>query len=195
MSPSFSSKNGVRYRFYVSSALLRGKHEKAGSVTRVSAVRIEATVTEAIINRFLSESDVDETLFGFTRRIISRVEIKPSNLQLTTTDGIEQQIAWRREASKEATPSTIPIAVTNVNEKLLQTIIRAHAWLQMLSDGTYKTVEELASVANIHPKIVRQSIAAGFLAPPVVEAVVRGNGVSVDRPPHFTVCRADVPAF
>ena len=37
MSPSFSSKNGVRYRFYVSSALLRGRKAAAGSVARVSA--------------------------------------------------------------------------------------------------------------------------------------------------------------
>lgn len=32
MGPSFSSKNGVRYRFYVSSALLRGRRSAAGSV-------------------------------------------------------------------------------------------------------------------------------------------------------------------
>lgn len=180
MSPSFSSKNGVRYRFYVSSALLRGRRGKVGSVTRVSAVRIEAAITEAIRDRFLREADADETLFGFTRRIISRVEIKPNNLHFTTTDGIEQKIAWRREASKAAASSVTPEAISDVNEKLLQTIIRARAWLQMLSDGTYKTVEELASVANIHPKAVRQTITAGFLAPPVVEAVVRGDWVSVD---------------
>src|SRR5580698_5004604 len=32
MGPSFSSKNGVRYRFYVSRALLRGRKSQAGSV-------------------------------------------------------------------------------------------------------------------------------------------------------------------
>jgi site-specific DNA recombinase len=35
MSPSFSTKNGVRYRFYVSSALLRGRKAEVGSVGRV----------------------------------------------------------------------------------------------------------------------------------------------------------------
>ena len=44
MSPSFSSKNGVRYRFYVSSALLRGRKAGAGSVGRVSAAQIENAV-------------------------------------------------------------------------------------------------------------------------------------------------------
>ena len=44
MSPSFSTKRGVRYPFYVSSALLRGRKSQAGSVTRVSATEIETTV-------------------------------------------------------------------------------------------------------------------------------------------------------
>ena len=39
MSPSFSTKNGVRYRFYVSSALLRGRKAAAGSVGRIAADR------------------------------------------------------------------------------------------------------------------------------------------------------------
>src|SRR5262249_31346941 len=41
MSPSFSSKKGVRYRFYISSALLRGRKLEAGSISRVSAIEIE----------------------------------------------------------------------------------------------------------------------------------------------------------
>jgi site-specific DNA recombinase len=38
MSPSFSTKNGVRYRFCVSSALLRGRKDKAGSIGRLAAL-------------------------------------------------------------------------------------------------------------------------------------------------------------
>ena len=41
MSPSFSTKNGVRYRFYVSSALLRGRKAAAGSVGRIAAARLK----------------------------------------------------------------------------------------------------------------------------------------------------------
>jgi site-specific DNA recombinase len=48
MSPIFSTKNGVRYRFYVSSALLRGRKAEAGSVGRVSATEIESTVLAAL---------------------------------------------------------------------------------------------------------------------------------------------------
>jgi site-specific DNA recombinase len=44
MSPSYSTKNGVRYRFYVSSALLRGRKTDVGSVGRLSAAEIESAV-------------------------------------------------------------------------------------------------------------------------------------------------------
>src|ERR1700682_1507529 len=40
MSPSFSNKNGVRYRFYVSSALLRGRKEAAGFGRRLGGDRL-----------------------------------------------------------------------------------------------------------------------------------------------------------
>src|SRR6185369_12262229 len=43
MGPTFSSKNGVRYRFYVSTAL-RGRKHKAGSVTRIPAPELERLV-------------------------------------------------------------------------------------------------------------------------------------------------------
>ena len=33
MSPSFSTKRGVRYRFYVSSAVISGRRDEAGSMT------------------------------------------------------------------------------------------------------------------------------------------------------------------
>src|SRR5207237_4317184 len=48
MSPSFSTKNGVRYRFYVSSALLRGRKAAAGSLTRVSAQAVEDVIVRAL---------------------------------------------------------------------------------------------------------------------------------------------------
>src|SRR5712672_2828193 len=65
MSPSFSSKNGVRYRFYVSSALLRGRKATAGSVGRVAAAEIESEVLAALeANRKDRESDNETDPIG-----------------------------------------------------------------------------------------------------------------------------------
>ena len=44
MSPSHARKRGIKYRYYLSSALLHGQSERAGSVRRVPAAEIEALV-------------------------------------------------------------------------------------------------------------------------------------------------------
>jgi DNA invertase Pin-like site-specific DNA recombinase len=44
MSPTYVIKKGVRYPFYVSTALLKGRKNQAGSISRVSATEIEKDV-------------------------------------------------------------------------------------------------------------------------------------------------------
>jgi hypothetical protein len=48
MTPSHSSKDGVRYRYYVSHVLLQRRKKDAGHVTRVPAIQLEKLVVEAI---------------------------------------------------------------------------------------------------------------------------------------------------
>ena len=48
MSPSHTNKGGVRYRYYVSQALLQGKLQGAGSIGRVPAAETEALVLTAL---------------------------------------------------------------------------------------------------------------------------------------------------
>jgi hypothetical protein len=59
MGPSFSSKNGVRYRFYISTAL-RGRKHEAGSVARIAARDIEGVVEEAVRNNLTSADASDQ---------------------------------------------------------------------------------------------------------------------------------------
>jgi hypothetical protein len=63
MGPSFSSKNGIRYRFYVSRALLRGRKVEAGSVGRVAS-----TLTSC--RRCVAKPNLDRSIFG--RRDVTR---------------------------------------------------------------------------------------------------------------------------
>ena len=51
MSPSHARKRGIKYRYYLSSALLQGRPERAGSVRRVPAAEIEALVVAAVRER------------------------------------------------------------------------------------------------------------------------------------------------
>jgi hypothetical protein len=61
------------------------------------------------------------------------------------------------------------------DQKLLQVVVRAHAWLADLQSGRFSTIEELATAAKIHPKVARQGLRLAFLAPEVTSAILDGN--------------------
>jgi site-specific DNA recombinase len=44
MSPAHANKKGVRYRYYVSQALLQNRKAEAGSIARVPAPEVESLV-------------------------------------------------------------------------------------------------------------------------------------------------------
>jgi site-specific DNA recombinase len=101
MGPGFSSRNGVRYRFYISAAL-RGRKHKAGSVCRVSSPEIEAMVNEAV-RRNSKELSVGETLISQVERVVISenrvcIALKPREPeQGTSAEMIE--IPWRQNKS------------------------------------------------------------------------------------------------
>src|ERR1700719_1377818 len=78
MSPSFSTNNGVRYRFYISSALLRGRKAEAGSVGRLAAQAIEDAVVQAVRKHLPTDEPLDDV--QFLDRHLSRVELGQDEL-------------------------------------------------------------------------------------------------------------------
>ncbi len=73
MSPSHATKGGRRYRYYVSQAILQGRQQDAGSLSRVAAMEIERRVVEAV--RGAAPSDHLER--SIRRRSIQRVSRHP----------------------------------------------------------------------------------------------------------------------
>jgi len=61
MSPSHSRKGAARYGYYVSSALIQGQPQSAGSVTRVPAAKIEALVLDALRRHIGHDASTDNT--------------------------------------------------------------------------------------------------------------------------------------
>src|SRR5260221_9926633 len=80
MSPSFSSRNGVRYRFYVSSALLRGRRGAAGSVARVAAEAVEQAIVKALHAQNVDRTVDDSELLD---RHLLRAQIGKNDIQLS----------------------------------------------------------------------------------------------------------------
>ena len=50
MSPSHAVKEGIRYRYYVSQAVLQGRAQEAGSIARLPARELEQVVINAVFN-------------------------------------------------------------------------------------------------------------------------------------------------
>jgi site-specific DNA recombinase len=177
MSPSFSSKNGVRYRFYVSSALLRGRKEAAGSVGRIAATEIESAVFAALADRkgFDGNALTAETL---ERVVVSRHQLLIKLAAGADPDDAAQEI---RSARSTETKGTSTLLEGNSgsegvrNEGPIQSIIRSHVWVRYLQGGTYDSIDALAKANLLHPKVVRQALRLAFLSPDVSSAILGGR--------------------
>jgi site-specific DNA recombinase len=186
MGPSFSSKNGVRYRFYVSSAL-RGRKHRGGSVTRVSAPEIEGIVEQAVRRRLNLPEDAAREVAA---ERIERITVGDTSIGIVArssdqADGSPPasiEVPWRQaKASHIHLP---PPSEHKADPKLLQAIARAHAWLADPRSGRFASVEELADAARLHPKVIRQGLRLAFLAPNTTSAILNG-----DQPERLTLKR------
>ena len=177
MSPSFSSKNGVRYKFYVSSALLRGRKLQAGSIARVSATNIEQPVMSALRERLkVDKAMLDADIIG---TYVARAELSSRTIKITTSPAAKIRssqftIPWQPPQADsasivEATSERQPDA------KLVQAVVRAYAWVRDLKNNKFETVEALAASVNLHPKLVRQELRHAFLAPTITEVILKGE--------------------
>ena len=151
MGPSFSSKNGVRYRFYISTAL-RGRKHKAGSLARIAARDIEGLVEEAVRKKLTSADGSDQAV----SERIERVVIGKSLVRITFTsehqaDGSSAETLEIPWAPTKASRTHLPPSDGKPDQKLLQAVVRAHAWRTDLRSGRFSTIEELATAAKIHP--------------------------------------------
>ena len=185
MSPSYSSKNRVRYRYYVSSALLKGRKALAGSRARVSSVDIENAVVKALHTHLPDCSLPSQTLVD---KHVACITLNHNSLQIrlkrphatpdvTPTDAGELNMPW---APLKMAPLT-RIESPNTGDEpeprpvLVHAIARAHHWMRLLTDGSYDSVEALAVSINLNPKVVRKAIRLAFLAPDITEAILNGS--------------------
>jgi DNA invertase Pin-like site-specific DNA recombinase len=178
MSPSFSSKNGVRYRFYVSTAL-RGRKHRAGSVTRVSAPEIEGVIGDTVQRKLEEHNTSTESVWDRIERAVIgaksvRVTLASMNADMTPAETVD--IAWTSNNPNHPDASTLT-AGREPDQKLLQAIARAHAWLSGLARDCSASVEELASKAAIHPKVMREALKMAFLAPDIVTSIFAGEAI------------------
>src|SRR5262249_27041026 len=81
MTPSHSRKQGRRYRYYVSAALIQGQPELVGSITRVPAAEIESLVCAAVGQQFANEPAAD--VCELVRNHVARVDVTATAITVT----------------------------------------------------------------------------------------------------------------
>jgi site-specific DNA recombinase len=188
MSPSFTVKNGVRYRFYVSRALLQGRKTQAGSIARIPAQLVEDIVVSAMRERLAADAQTPADN-DFKRHVIdsvSEVVICPNKITIgLQPDNAEVlEIPWQAPIKNNVGTTSAPTDIAQTDPKLLQAIVRANAWLRDLRSGKFDSVEGLAAFVKLHPKVVRQELRYAFMAP-----TINNHLLSDDQPPELILAR------
>jgi site-specific DNA recombinase len=78
MSPSHSRKGATRHRYYVSSALIQGRPQTAGSVARVPAAKIEAIIVGAVRGHIGPDAPSDDA--ELITSCVHRIEVRRTEI-------------------------------------------------------------------------------------------------------------------
>src|SRR5246127_1857223 len=154
MSPSHARKGGVKYRYYLSSALLQGMAGGAGSVRRVPAADIEALVVKSVREHLKPVAPIDDRSLIDTH--IARVEVQLEQLvihlarakmpdrQRANGDNI-LNVRWRKKPSTRRREILLPVGLpaqhvrpirSESRATLVASIARGRRWLDEIVAGT-----------------------------------------------------------
>ena len=211
MSPSHASKGGVKYRYYLSSVMLQGQAERAGSIRRVPALEIEALVIRSVREHLkLSEPIEDRALIADH---IVRVEVQRGELIIglvqaeksectLTSDKIDLRIPWQKSSSRRRREILIPDSASaeytrpirsETRATLVASIAGGRRWLDELITNPTSTTASIAKREGCSIRKVNMTISLAFLAPGLVKAAIEGRlprGMDVvrlcDLPPEWS---------
>ena len=202
MTPTHTHKGAIKYRYYISRALVEGRPEQAGSISRIPAPEIEALVTKSVRNQIGAAVDVDDK--ALVQNHVTRVEVQPDRLVIglakikdakakrrTTSQRLE--VRWRKPSATRRReillPETLPShsirPIRSENRALLVTsIAKGRRWLNELKTEPMITVDAIAQRERCSVRKVNMTISLAFLAPNLVKAAIEGRlpyGMGVTR--------------
>src|SRR5262249_19205228 len=104
MSPTHSNKLGVRYRYYVSHALLQNRKSEAGSIPRVPAPEIEALVLDGVRKHRAATTEQPTTIAhrDLVERCVESVIIRPQAVEVRLASSESSESGHAHEDSVQA---------------------------------------------------------------------------------------------
>lgn len=208
MTPTYAVKNGVHYRYYISTPLLHGKSDIAGSVSRVPAPDVEDTIVKALREQLeIRAPEDDGTLL---QTYVDRVEIQANRLVVTLkpetirppsaarngkgkSAATLMHIPWTKPPAKRGREIVLPAGVSREETKpikaarrakLIASIAKGRRWLDELVSGRTKNPEEIADRERCSVRKVNMIISLAFLAPDLIKLAVDGTlprGITLSR--------------
>jgi hypothetical protein len=201
MTPSHARKGGMKYRYYLSSALLHGAANRAGSASRVPAAEIEALVIRTLREHLDPLSPIDDR--SLVKDFVARVEIQQERLviQLADASGKDSRegtgnilhVPWQKANSTRRREMLLPAGAelrilrpirSENRATLIASIARGRRWLDELIGDSTASTESIAKRESCSVRKVNMTISLAFLAPDLVRAAIEGrlpHGMGVAR--------------
>ena len=208
MSPSHARKGGIKYRYYLSSALLHGRAERAGSIRRVAAAEIEALILKSLREHLKPSEPIDDR--SLVNAHVARVEVqseqlviqleqaRKANRQNTAGDNV-LHIPWHKTPSTRRREILVPHGIqqarpirSETRATLVASIARGRRWLSELIDDAKASVELIAKRERCSVRQVNMTISLAFLAPDSCEGRHRRSTTTRHRRHPIARCASRV---
>jgi hypothetical protein len=186
MSLSHTRKDGVRYRYYVSQAILRQRKGEVGSVARVPAAEIEQLVLacarahQTQDNRAIPDRDlIEQRVHSITVRaqgldvkiLVGEVDSETSLITLPWTAPSFAAVKGIVHTPSAGAPALKP----ETREALLSAIAKARRWIDDLRQGRRASFAEIARQEGQVERHIRLLAPLAFVSPRIVSAIVGGT--------------------
>ncbi|MFZ0496373.1 MAG: recombinase family protein [Methylocella sp.] len=202
MSPTHANKRGVRYRYYVSHAILQNRKAEAGSIARVPAPEIETLVCEGIRRHLAAMGDGEPAPATADRdlieRHVARVIVKPQALEVCLIPACKAEnhglddlaprhppiptitLPWTAPSFAAVkgivhAPCAKPAMRPESRDALLTAIAKARGWIDAIRLGRIASFAEIAEREAQGERHIRLLALLAFLSPRIIAAIVDGT--------------------
>ena len=203
MSPSHVRKQGIKYRYYLSSALLQGRPKQAGTVNRVPAQVVETLVAKAVRAHLAVAAEIADA--ALINSHVVRIEVQPDQLAIELTGAKAANskrtqhhrkvitVSWRKTPSTRRREVLVPESGpprgtrrirSESRALLIASIARGRRWLSELTTDPTANTQGIAAREGCTVRKINMTISLAFLAPNLVKAAIDGrlpHGMGVAR--------------
>jgi hypothetical protein len=205
MSSTHANKTGVRYRYYVSQALLQNRKAEAGSFARVPAPEVESLVCEGV-RRQLAAMGKTEPANSLTdreliERYVARVIVTPQALEVCLNPASKASAQVDDPSADNPADCNPPITITlpwtapsfaavkgilhepsekpaikpESRDALLAAIAKARRWIEDIRLGRFASFAEIAEREGLGERHIRLLAPLAFLSPRLIAAIADGT--------------------